>query len=283
MAHGTEGSPLTQLLQHVDAVAEGVAPADAISTGFPSVDKLLGGGLRRGDLIVLGGDVGSGKSALALAIALRAQESGARVAFLSGEMTAARVVERALAISARAKVDDLRHGALGDENRSALGLAAIRLRDQLPVIVVIPAAQPGVQPPLLDGDDLDVLVVDSLQSLPSGTGAWGDELAAAIRSLKALAMERDVAVLVTAHLSAQVRERQDARPILDDFGAFGAVKQQADIVLALYREEMYNPDQLSEGATELAVLKNRNGPNDYVDLYFYKQWLRFEDMVDPDR
>jgi replicative DNA helicase len=73
------------------------------------------------------------------------------------------------------------------------------------------------------------------------------------------------------------------RPALDDFGALGAVKQHADVVLALFREELYQPAPGQEGASELAVLKNRHGGTSYVDLYFYKQWLRFEDMVDPDR
>jgi replicative DNA helicase len=77
--------------------------------------------------------------------------------------------------------------------------------------------------------------------------------------------------------------RQDPRPVLEDFGAMGAVKQSADVVLMVYREEMYAPDNGVEGATELLVRKNRNGTTGYVDLYFYKQWLRFEDMLDPDR
>ena len=73
------------------------------------------------------------------------------------------------------------------------------------------------------------------------------------------------------------------RPTLADFGALGAVPQLADVVLAVYREEMYAPGNGVEGATELIVRKNRNGSTGYVDLYFYKQWLRFEDMLDPDR
>jgi replicative DNA helicase len=73
------------------------------------------------------------------------------------------------------------------------------------------------------------------------------------------------------------------RPTLDDFGARGAIAQHADVVLALYREEMYAPSTGVEGATELLVRKHRNGGLGYVDLYFYKQWLRFEDMLDPDR
>jgi replicative DNA helicase len=71
--------------------------------------------------------------------------------------------------------------------------------------------------------------------------------------------------------------------VLDDFGAMGAVKQHADVVLAIYREEMYAPANGVEGATEVLVRKNRNGTTGYVDLYFYKQWLRFEDLLDPDR
>ena len=72
-------------------------------------------------------------------------------------------------------------------------------------------------------------------------------------------------------------------PGLGDFGALGAVKAHADIILGVYREEMHAPGTGVEGATELRVLKNRNGGTGYVDLYFYKQWLRFEDMLDPDR
>jgi len=78
-------------------------------------------------------------------------------------------------------------------------------------------------------------------------------------------------------------KRPNARPALDDFGHLGAIKQHADVVLGLYREEMYNPGHGVDGATELIVLKNRNGPTGFVDLYFYRRWMRFEDMLDPDR
>jgi replicative DNA helicase len=96
-------------------------------------------------------------------------------------------------------------------------------------------------------------------------------------------VDLDLALLVTAHLPALDRARHDRRPTLDDFGVLGAVKQHADVVLSLFREEMYQAGHGVEGATELLVLKNRNGSTGYVDLYFYKQWMRFEDMLDPDR
>ncbi len=75
-------------------------------------------------------------------------------------------------------------------------------------------------------------------------------------------------------------ERDDPRPSLNDFGALGTVKQLGDVVLGLYREEMYSSDSGVEGATELLILKNRNGPTGFIDLYFYEHWMRFEDMLD---
>jgi replicative DNA helicase len=101
--------------------------------------------------------------------------------------------------------------------------------------------------------------------------------------LKALALERHAALLVVAQLPGFDARRDDPRPRLDDFGVLGTVKQHADQALAVFREEMYNPGGGVEGATELLVLKNRNGPTGFVDLYFYRRWMRFEDMLDPDR
>src|SRR5215218_7019606 len=98
----------------LEAIAGGLTPRDTISTGFPSVDNALGGGFRRGDLVVLGGEVGSGKSALAIAAAVRASDAGAKTRFLSGEMDLPRAAERALAIEARVRIDDLRRGSLDD-------------------------------------------------------------------------------------------------------------------------------------------------------------------------
>src|SRR6187402_555540 len=88
----------------LETIASGMAPRDTITTGFPSVDNALGGGVRRGDLVVLGGEVGSGKSALALAVAMRAGEGGAKSRFMSGEMELPRAAERALAIEARVRI-----------------------------------------------------------------------------------------------------------------------------------------------------------------------------------
>ena len=268
----------------LEAIAGGLTPRDTISTGFPSVDNALGGGFRRGDLVVLGGEVASGKSALALAAAVRASDAGAKTRFLSGEMDLPRAAERALAIEARVRIDDLRRGSLDDAARANLEAAARRLELRFPSFSTIDAG--GV--PALEQDgprlsSIDLLVVDPLESLATGARPLHEELAAAVRSLKRLATERDVCVFTTSHLPALPRDRKDPRPQLDDFGALGAVKQFADVVLGLYRHEMYESAPDVDGATELLVLKNRNGARGYVDLFFYKQWMRFEDMLEPDR
>jgi replicative DNA helicase len=273
------------LIRQVDAQLEtGVTSPDTVPTGFPSVDRMLGGGLRRRDLVVLGGDVGSGKSALALGFALRAAGAGQRVAFFSGEMDEDRLLERALAIESRTRVDDMRRGALSDEGRSAVGAAAVRIRD-LPLHFFTLGGEPfdeALAPAWRHNPAL--LVVDYLQLLqaPSDRGTHDEDCAGALRALKALALERRVACLAVAQLPHHVAQRDDPRPTLDDFGALGAVKQHADVVLALFREEMYHPGAGLEGATQLLVPKNRNGPTGFVDLYFYQQWVRFEDMLDPD-
>jgi len=281
----TDISPLSRLMQRVDAVADGAPTLDTIATGFPSVDRILGGGLRKGDLIVLGGEVGSGKSALALAIAIRIAQDGAPVAFYSGEMTVDRLLERALAVEGRVKVDDIRHGALDDTKRASIGAAAIKLRDNTPQFATLRAGgvaalkddiRRSVTPP-------SVVLVDALPALVQNARSLDEELADCVRQLKALALELDVAILVTSPVPALDPSRRDRRPSLDDFGALGSVKLHADVVLAIFREEMYDPGHGIEGATELLVRKNRNGATGYVDLYFYQKWMRFEDMLDPDR
>ena len=280
----TDISPLARLVRRVDAASDGETASDSFATGFPSVDKWLGGGVRRGDLVVIGGEVGSGKSSLALAMALRMAQAGATSAFFTHEMSVDRVMERALAIEGRARIDEMRQGKLDEFTRAAVGAAAVRLRDRAPAFEILPDGGAEVLGGVLRSSlDLQVAFVDPLQALSVSGESQDEELAATVVALKALAVQLNVALVVTSHLQTGTADRNDARPTLDDFGALGAVKQHADVVLGIFREEMFQPNSGVDGATELLVLKNRNGNTGYVDLYFYKQWLRFEDMLDPDR
>jgi len=275
---------LSNLIEMVDSLPPGEPGPDTIPTGFQSLDRVLGGGFRHRDLIVLGGDVGSGKSAFALSLALRAAVAGYRVAYFSGEMDEDRLMERALALESRVQVDELRGGKLSEVARSAVGAAALRLKG-LPLSVhpMVGRQFDEVLEPAW-GHNPALVIVDYLQLLPPPAARLTQEedAAATVRALKALALERHVAVLAVGQLPQHIADRGDPRPTLDDFGALGAVKQHADIALGLYREEMYNPGGGVEGATELIVAKNRNGPTGFIDLYFYQQWMRFEDMLDPE-
>jgi replicative DNA helicase len=283
-ARGSD-SMLESLVAQIDARSGDKPAPDTVPTGFASLDRLLGGGLRRKDLVVLGGDVGSGKSALGLAIAIRAADPETPTLYFSGEMSPERVLERALALEGRASIDDLRQGGLDDTSRASVGAAALRLR-HIPLVVrpLLGADFEEVRSALDIMPRRQLLVVDSLQLTgpPRPAARLQERMALAIRALKALAVERDLVVLVLAQLPSHRASRPDPRPVLDDLGGFGAIKQNADVILMIYREEMYRPGQGVEGAAELIVAKNRNGPTGFVDLYFYPRWLRFVDMLDSD-
>lgn len=279
-------SPAESVVERIDSTPKGAPGADTVPTGFPSVDRMLGGGFRRRDLVILAGDVGSGKSSLALSIAIRSALLGTPTVFFSGEMNEERLMERALALEGRATIDEIRGGKLKDPTRASVGAAAVRLRD-IPLAV---RELHGVSfEQLCAGLEMiprrSLVVIDPIQLVdPPRPGSNADEsLALAARSLKALALEANATVLAVAQVAANPAAREDPRPTLEDLGGLGAVKQQADLVLGIFREEMYRPGGGMEGATELIIAKNRNGPTGFVDLYFYQRWLRFEDMLDPER
>ena len=283
--------PIADVVSRVDQRlsgerAPGPAESDTVATGFPSVDRVLGGGLRRRDLVVLGGDVGAGKSSLALAMALRVAERGETAAVMTGEMDEERMWERALTIEGRVKLDDIRRGRLSDEARAALGAAAVRMRERPLTWLPMAGARLEDVASRLASTGTALTVVDYLQLLPpAGVQAreHQEEMAGAVRRLKEVAAVSGSALLLVAQLPAHDPKRRDPRPALDDFGALGAVKDHADVVLGIYREDMYQMHRGVEGATELLVVKNRHGTTGFVDLYFYRDWMRFEDMIDADR
>lgn len=276
---------LTRMIERIDMQPVGAPAPDTVPSGFPSLDRLLGGGFRQQDLVVLGGDVGSGKSSLALGMAMRVAAGGFPVSFISGEMDEERLMERAVAIEGRSEVDDLRQASISEETRASIGAAAWNLQDiPLRIHAMTGAALEEIIDPAWN-DDPALVVIDYLQLLrpPAPKLSQAEDDAGTLRALKNIALENRVPILLVAQLPQLDTTRADPRPTLEDFGTLGAVKQHADAVLSIFREEMYRSDSGLEGATELIVAKNRNGPTGFIDLYFYRQWMRFEDMVDPDR
>lgn len=276
-------SPLTRVVARVDRLREGreVHPS-LISTGFPSIDRALGGGIRRGDLIVAGGDDGVGTSALVMAMALRIAPP---TLVLTSEMPAERVYERALAMSARVSLDAMRLGVIEDAERVRLAAAAVMLRNRS--LIVDTLGHGGLDAVEIAANAIPapaVIIVDGLESLLRRDQAFvqprDEALAAAVLALKRLALTHDAAIVCLAHLPNLDRQRHDRRPRLGDFGVCGAIGTHADVVFGLYREELYDADLGVTGATELRLLKNRDGPLAYIDLFFYPKWVRFEDVLE---
>lgn len=290
MSHESDISPLTRIVARLDrmaaasddsldiAVTVGEIDPGIVATGFPSLDRAIGDGFRRGDLVVLGGDDSVGCSALAMAIALRSDH---RALLLTSEMTPERAYERALAMSARVSLEALRLGVVSSDERTRLATAALTLRDRAPVVeTLLEGGVPAVARALEASPEAPLVVVDSLEGLLDHPAAPDDALAHAVLSLKRLALRQQVVVLLATHLPALDRQRHDRRPRLTDFGLGGAVGTHADLVLGLYREELYEADLGVAGATELLVLKHRDGPRGYVDLYFDSRYGRFEDVLE---
>ena len=221
------------------------------------------------------------------AIAVRAARAGMPTLYLSGEMSPERVLERALALEGRAPIDDLRQGRL-----DAHGAGRGRRRGG-------PAAGRAARCCVRCSARASTRSRRRSIRCPAGRWWWwtrcssrprpcprpelDERMALAVRALKALAMEREPGRAgdwrsCREHRPGPARPAPHARR---SRAALGAIKQNADVVLAIYREEMYRPGQGVEGATELIVAKNRNGPTGFVDLFFYPRWLRFEDMLDP--
>jgi len=196
-----------------------------------------------------------------------------------------RLMERALAIEGRVSMDELRSAQLNEQMRAGIGAAAVRLRGLALTMLSLSGQDLETVVSRLERlDRLALVVIDYLQLVPPPAGihaSQDEEMAVILRCLKTLALERQVVVLLVAQLPRYAPGRTNPRPHLDDFGHLGSVKQHADQILGLYREEMYHPGYGVEGATELLVAKNRNGPTGFVDLYFYRRWMRFEDMLDP--
>lgn len=278
MSHDSDISPLTRVVARLDRTAAGDDASDLIPTRFPSIDRAIGGGFRRGDLIVMGGDDSAGSSALSLAIALRVDH---RALVLSSEMTPDRVYERALALAARVPMENLRMGTVSEEERVRLAATALEMRDRAPVVETFLHGGLANLTKAVDATpEAALVIVDSLEGLLDRDHTPEEALSYAVIALKRLALARHVAILLTTHLPALDRDRRDRRPRLTDFGLGGTVGALADLVLGLYREEMYDFDHGVSGGAELLILKNRDGAKGYVDLYFDARYGRFEDVLE---
>jgi replicative DNA helicase len=248
-------------------------------TYFADLDYYLSG-LQEGNLIVLASRPSMGKSSLGLNIGTNVSKEGKVVAFFSLEMTKEELVQRVLFSEAKVTSGDARKGQLGPEKWSRVVEAASKVNslplyfDDAPVITVTDIRAKSRR--LKSSKGLDLIVVDYLQLMQSSSGDnRQQEIAEISRNLKNLARELRVPILALSQLNRAAEAREDKRPRLGDLRESGAIEQDADIVMMLYRDDYYNPGTEIPGVAEVNIVKNRSGQTGKVELFFSKEFTQF--------
>lgn len=278
--------PLSELVietwDELDAIHRGDRSRVGLLTGFKILDSMLGG-LQPGNLIIVAGRPSMGKTALALdVLRYAALREKVPCALFSLEMSHFDIVQRMLSAEARVDSQSLRTGRLGSRGWDSLTRVVGSL-SEAPVWVDDSAALSIMEirakaRRLKAEHNIGVLMVDYLQ-LVSGGGRSESrqiEISDISRGLKALAKELAIPVVAMSQLSRKPEERHGSkRPQLSDLRESGAIEQDADVVLLLFRPGMYDKEKNEEGATELIIAKQRNGPTGIVHLFFEKTYTRF--------
>lgn len=271
---------LSSVLQRLASDARPLPAPDLVTTGYPSLDRLLAGGLRRGELTVIGGDAGAGKTALALGIAIRAGVAGCPVLILTHESTEQRCWERLVTAESGVTQIAMRTGILPAGASDSLRSAADVLR-RLPITVERAPHTPVLLADRLDAAELPSLVIiDGLAGLDQPPSPVEEAHAQAVRIAKRVAVEQDVAVLLTATLHTDRARTPPPRPVLHDFGMLGTAASVADVVLGVFREALYDDAPDVAGAFEVHVLKHRAAPRAFTDLYIEPGAGRVEDLIE---
>ncbi len=278
---------LTQVMERIDTLYHRENPSlvTGVPTGFTDLDQMTSG-LQEGDLVIIAARPSMGKTSLAMNIAEHvAIDNRLPVAIFSMEMSGTQLATRMLGSVGRLDQHKLRTAQLTDEDWSRLTHAVGKLHDA-PVHI---DETPGLNPLELRArarrlhrqyGKLGLVVIDYLQ-LMSGSSQGENratEISEISRSLKGLAKELKVPVVALSQLNRSVEQRQEKRPVMSDLRESGAIEQDADLILFIYRDEVYNRDSPHKGKAEIIVGKQRNGPIGEVFLTFLGQYTRFENF-----
>jgi replicative DNA helicase len=256
--------------------------------GFHAMDRLTSG-LQKSDLIILAARPSVGKTAFALNMAVHmAARERVPTAVFSLEMSKEQLVQRMLCMESRVDGGRLRGGFLNDDDWPRLTHAASIL-SEAPIFI---DDTPGLSPfemrakcrRLARSHQLGCVVVDYLQLMrvKGKSESREREIAEISMSLKSMAKELNIPVIALSQLNRSLESRQDKRPVLSDLRESGSIEQDADIIMFLYRDEVYHPDTDIPGIAEVIVAKHRNGPTGLVKLAFLKEYTRFENLADED-
>jgi replicative DNA helicase len=278
---------LPATVDRIDELHQSDGSITGISSGYNEFDKLTAG-LQAGDLIIVAGRPSMGKTTLAINIAENAAIGSKKgTAIFSMEMPAQQLAFRMISSLGRVDQTHLRTGNFPDEDWSRIN-TAVQLMSEAPIYI---DDTPGLSPTeirararrLQREHGLDLIVVDYLQLMQvEGTKEnRATEISEISRGLKALAKELELPVIALSQLNRSVEQRTDKRPVMSDLRESGAIEQDADLIVFIYREEVYNQDTPRKGIADITIAKQRNGPIGDFPLTFVGRYTKFENWV-PD-
>ena len=280
---------LSDVMTRLDELSKNPSAVTGVATGFVDLDERTSG-MQPGDLVIVAGRPSMGKTAFSLNIAEHvALNLGLPVLIFSMEMGGTQIAGRFLSSVSKVDQQRLRTGRLDGREWDKLNQALTKLNDA-PIQVDESAALNALELRARarrmwrQYGGLGMIVVDYLQ-LMSASSSNGENRATEIseisRSLKALAKELKVPVVALSQLNRSLEQRPNKRPVMSDLRESGAIEQDADVILFIYRDEVYNPESADKGAAEIIIGKQRNGPIGTVKLTFVGQNTRFENYAGP--
>ncbi|MCH7882092.1 MAG: replicative DNA helicase [Proteobacteria bacterium] len=259
-----------------------------IATGFSDFDEKTSG-LQKSDLIIVAGRPSMGKTSFAMNLAETAALNGGHsVAVFSMEMPAEQLALRMMSSLGRIDSHNLRTGKLDDQDWPRL-ISSVNMLSKAKLFIddtasLTPTDLRARTRRLKREHGLDLVIIDYLQlmQVSGSTENRATEISEISRSLKALAKELNVPIVALSQLNRSVEQRPDKRPVMSDLRESGSIEQDADLILFIYRDEVYNPDSADKGIAELLIRKQRNGPIGTVRLAFLGQYTRFENLAHDD-
>ena len=253
-------------------------------TGFEDIDSMLSGGMRPGNVVIVAGRPGMGKTSLATNIAFNIAAEGKTALILSMEMSAQELADRLIAQAGSVPLADVLAGNMEGEAGDRI-MAGVGRLAELPIVIddqggltLFELASKARSVKRRKGN-LGVIVVDYLQLMDGEGDTRNSQIEAISRGIKALAKELEVPIILLSQLNRSCESRTNRRPVASDLRESGAIEQDADVICMVYRDEIYNRDSPDRGTAEVGVIKNRQGAPGMVRLSYVGQFTRFANLA----
>ena len=281
------GAIVPDILKNIETLYNNKERIPGVPSGYKKLD-LITSGFQKSDLIIIAARPSMGKTSLALNIAYNAAHKfKIPAAIFSLEMSSEQLVSRFISLSAKVPQEKLRSGFLDDSDWTRV-ITAAELLYETPIYIdntygIDPVSIMSKIRRLKTESNLGLVIIDYLQMMKMKSGKTENrqqEVSEISRALKGIAREMNVPVIVLSQLSRQLESRTDKRPQLADLRESGAIEQDADVVLFVYRDEKYNPDSEFKGIAEINIGKHRNGPLGKILLTFLDKFMSFENYED---